>query len=74
MSNDLILVTGIIIAVLAFPSLLNAFSSSRPPRMAALLLIVGGGMITWAVTQQPNSYSIEDLPNVFLRVIADIFR
>ena len=72
MDNDLILVVGIIIGALAFPSLLNAFSTSRPPRMAALLLIVGGGLVTWAVVQQPNSYSIDELPQVFVRVFADI--
>lgn len=74
MDNDLILVLGIIIGALAFPSLLNAFSSSRPPRMAALLLVVGGGMVVWAITQQPNSYSLEELPNVFLRVFAGFIR
>jgi len=74
MDNDLILVVGIIIGALAFPSLLNAFSTGRPPRTAALLLVVGGGMVTFAVTQQPNSYSIDEMPTVFLRVFADIFR
>jgi hypothetical protein len=74
MDNDLILVMGIIIAALAFPSLLNSFSTSSPPRTAALLLVVGGGMITWAVTQQPNTYSFDELPQVFMRVIAGIIR
>ncbi|MGR3659734.1 MAG: hypothetical protein ACU0CA_00925 [Paracoccaceae bacterium] len=72
MDNDLLLVFGIIIAALAFPSLLNAYSTGQPPRTAAMLLIVGGGMVTWAVTQQPNSYSMAELPQVFMRVFAGL--
>jgi len=52
--------------------MLNAYSTGRAPRTAAMLLVVGGGMIVWAVTQQPNSYSIAELPQVFMRVFAGL--
>lgn len=74
MESDLLLVIGIIVTILAFPSLLNAFSTGRPPKTAALLLIVGGGLITWAVIQKPNAYTFEQLPDVFTRVVAGIIR
>ena len=74
MTNDLFLVMGIVIGLFAFPSLVGAFSESRPPRAAAILLMIGGGFIAIAVTQQPGGYSIEKLPDVFTRVIAYYFR
>jgi len=74
MNNDLILVLGLLIGALAFPSLVNAFSSSRPPRTAAILFVVGGGLISFAVLQQPNTYTVENVPDVFVRVIAKFMR
>lgn len=74
MNNDLILILGIIIGVLAVPSLISAFSSSRPPRTALILFVIGGGMISWAIIQQPNTYSFANLPDVFVRVIGRIIR
>ena len=74
MDNDTILVFGMMVAVLGVPSLISAFSYSRPPRMALILFVVGGGMIAWAVNAQPNSYSFENLPDVVARVVAKILR
>lgn len=74
MDYDLVLVIGIIVAGLSFPSLLNAFSTGRPPRVATMLIAVGGGMIAFAATQSPAGYTIDGVPKVFVRVIADIIR
>ncbi|MGR3289637.1 MAG: hypothetical protein ACU0C9_00360 [Paracoccaceae bacterium] len=74
MNNDFILVLGVIIGAMAFPSLLSAFSASRPPRAALLLLVVGGALVSWAVYQQPNTYSVEDVPKLFLEVIGKFLR
>jgi len=70
MQNDLFLVIGVITLVLAAPALVSAFSESRTPRAAAILIMIGGGLIITAVTQQPGGYAIEDLPDVFTRVFA----
>ena len=74
MDNDFILVLGMLIAILGVPSLISAFSSSRPPRMALILFVIGGGMISWAITQQPGSYTFDNLPDVVTGVIAKIIR
>ncbi len=74
MNNDFLLVFGVLIAVLAIPSVISAFSAGRPPRTATILFMVGGAMIAWVIIQQPNTYSVENFPDVFVRVVAGIIR
>lgn len=74
MDNDIILVFGVIIGVLAIPSVISAFSAGRSPRTATILFMVGGAMISWVVIQQPNTYSVENFPDVFVKVVAKIIR
>jgi hypothetical protein len=69
MDNDLILVIGIIVGVLAIPSVISAFSESRPPRAAAILFMIGGTLIVVALSRSPQNYSFGDIPNLFVRVI-----
>jgi hypothetical protein len=69
MDNDLILVIGIIIGTLAIPSLIGAFSESRPPRAAAILFLIGGTLIAVALTQSAQRYGFGDIPDLFVRVI-----
>jgi hypothetical protein len=72
MSTDLALVIGVVGLGFAFLSLVSAYSESSAPRMAALLAVVSGGLILYAVTQNPRGYAIGDLPDVFLRVTASL--
>ncbi|PHQ94507.1 MAG: hypothetical protein COB40_12045 [Marinosulfonomonas sp.] len=74
MNNDIILVFGVIIGVLAIPSLISAFSAGRSPRAATVLFMVGGAMVSWVIIQQPNTYSVENFPDVFVKVVAKIIR
>ncbi len=74
MNNDFILVLGVIFGAFTFPALVSAFSSSRPPRGAAIFFIVGGGLISLAIYNQPNTYSVDGFPEVALRVFANLFR
>ncbi|KAF0676446.1 hypothetical protein PMES_01178 [Profundibacterium mesophilum KAUST100406-0324] len=59
-------------ALLAIPSFLSAFSDSRPPRLAALLLVLAALLVYDAVRRAPEGYGIGDLPDAFLRVVAMI--
>lgn len=72
MDADLIFVLGLIFALLAFPALVSAFSESRAPRSAAVLLVLSAGMIVYASYQNPGGYSVEDAPDIFFGVIADL--
>ncbi|KCV81169.1 hypothetical protein ATO10_13349 [Actibacterium atlanticum] len=69
MDTDLFLVIGVVLGGLAIPSLLNAYSEGRPPRFAAMLAIAAGALIVLAVTNNPVGYKLEDIPDVFTRVI-----
>jgi len=69
MDPDLLLVIGIVLAVLAVPAILSAFTDGRPPRAAAILIMVAAGLIGLAVVNRPMTYTLDEVPDVFVRVI-----
>jgi len=69
MNPDVLFVVGVIAAVMAFPAFVSAYSESRTPRGAILLAVVGGGLIFWAISLAPAGYTLEEIPDVFVRVI-----
>jgi hypothetical protein len=73
MDTDVFLVIGVAMLVLALPALIGAFSESRPPRAAAVLVVIGGSMIVWAVTQTAGGYAWDDIPQALVRVIGRYF-
>ncbi|WP_417249709.1 hypothetical protein [Celeribacter sp.] len=73
MDTDLFLVLGVGIAVLALPAIIGAFSESRPPRAAAIMVMIGGGLIVLAVSQHPGGYSLREVPDALTRVIGRYF-
>lgn len=68
--SDLLLVLGIIVATFAIPAVVSAFSDSRPPRAAAIAVLVGGGLILLAFLSKPGGYAPGQIPDVVARVIA----
>ncbi len=68
-TNDLSLVLGIILAVFAIPSLLNAWTEDRPPRFGMIIGLTGLVLIGIAVSRNPSGYSLGDIPPAFARVI-----
>lgn len=73
MDTDLFLVLGVGISILAMPALIGAFSESRPPRAAAIMVMIGGGLIVLAVTQHPGGYALTEVPDALTRVIGRYF-
>ncbi|MDO6731529.1 hypothetical protein Q4577_15955 [Marinovum sp. 2_MG-2023] len=69
MDTDLALVIGSFIAILAVPSIISALSDGRAPRAAAIAVLVGGGLIVFAITGNPGGYTVDQLPEVFYRVV-----
>lgn len=69
MDPDLFLVIGLALAVLTIPSLLSAFSESRAPRAASIVVLVAGVLIVVALTNKPGGYTIGEIPDVIFRVI-----
>jgi len=72
MYNDILLVTGLILAIVALTSAIRSYSDGETPRGATVVLLAGGGMVIWALTQNPAGYSVQDIPRAFIRVIATI--
>jgi len=69
MDSDLIFVIGLILAAFAVPPILGAIVEGRAPRAAAIVIMVGGGLIALAANQRPGGYSINEIPDVFVRVV-----
>ncbi|MEP3442255.1 MAG: hypothetical protein ABJN72_12330 [Sulfitobacter sp.] len=70
MDTDLALVIGIILAGFSIPSILSALSDKRAPRASAITILIAGGLILFAVQGKPGGYTFEQMPDVFVNVIA----
>ena len=70
---DLLFILGIVFAFLTFPALVSAFSESRPPRGAALMIVLAAGLILTAMTLKPGGYSIQETPKLFVEVVSGLF-
>ncbi len=70
--HDIYLVTGIILAALAIPAMLSAWSDGRTPRTPAVIVLISGGLIGFAVYRWPGTLSLGDIPDAFVRVVARI--
>lgn len=65
---DLIMVIGVALMFLAFPSFVGAFSRSDPPRMGILALFIGSALVLYANSSRPGGYSVAEMPDLFVRV------
>ena len=70
MDPDLMLVAGIVVVVFAIPAVISAISDGRAPRVAAIALLVGGGLVVVALGRHPGGYPLTEIPHAFARVIA----
>ncbi|MFG6561779.1 hypothetical protein [Sulfitobacter sp. 1A15299] len=71
MDSDLAMVVGIVLAVLSIPSILSAVTDRRSPRASAITILIAGGLIIFALRENPGRYSFSSLPEVFVSVAAD---
>lgn len=74
MQYDTYLVIGLVVLAFTIPSIVSAFAESRAPRVASIMLLIGGGMVAWAVTQNPLGYTVQDIPEAFVRVVGHFLR
>lgn len=70
--HDLYLVAGVILAALAIPAMLSAWSDGRAPRASAFMVLISGGLIALAVYRWPGKMGLGDVPDAFVRVLARI--
>ena len=64
------MVIGVVLGVFSVPAILSAFADGRAPRVAAFIILAGGSLMLWALTQEPGGYTLLDIPNAFVRVVA----
>ncbi len=69
MDPDAMFVVGTVLLALSIPSILSAISDSRPPRAAAIILLIGGVLVAVALSQKPGGVALAEIPNIFFRVI-----
>jgi len=69
MQPDQFLVAGLVLTVLAVPSILSAYREGRAPRLGAMFFIGGGGMVVHAANSKPSGYTLEELPRIFSQVL-----
>ncbi|GLT11836.1 hypothetical protein GCM10007928_40680 [Sulfitobacter porphyrae] len=70
MDPDLALVLGIVIGALSIPSILSALSDRRAPRASALTILIAGGLVLYAAQNKPQGYALEEVPDIFVNVVA----
>ncbi len=70
MDPDLALIIGLVLIVMSIPSIIAAVTDGHAPRVAAFTIIAGGALMVWAITSKPGGYSIRDVPDTFVRVVA----
>ena len=68
MNPDMALVLGVVIAGFSIPAIVSAFSDSRALRAVSLIVLLGGGLIAWALTTNQGGYTLEQIPDVFIKV------
>ncbi len=72
MTGDQMFVMGAVLLILAIPAILSAFADGRPPRVALIALLVGGALIIFGMQKMPGGLALNEIPHVFLRVIAQV--
>jgi hypothetical protein len=74
MDPDLVFVIGLVVLVLAVPSIFGAIADGRAPRAAAIMILIGGGLLATAVHQKPGAYSLAGIPATFVTVVGRLVR
>lgn len=74
MQNDIYLVIGLILSAFAVPPIVGALSEGRPPRAAAIMVLIGGSLVVLAISQKPGGYRISDVPQAFVNVVGYVMR
>ena len=72
MDSDLIMVTGLVLVMLSFPSAVSAFADGRRPLVAALVVLVGVGVFCWGWMHHPVPMTLAEVPHVIFRVLARV--
>lgn len=74
MHYDLFLTLGVAILVFTIPALVSALRDGHAPRVASIMLLIGGGLVATAVTLNPGGYELTEVPAVMAEVVKTTIR
>ncbi|KNG94467.1 hypothetical protein [Pseudaestuariivita atlantica] len=69
---DLALVIGLVVGAFSIPAIVSALSEARAPRVAAITVLIAGGLVAYALATKPGGYTLEQIPDVFVKVVAQL--
>lgn len=69
MDYDLALVIGLTVGIFSIPAVVSSITEHRPPRVAAIALMIAGGLVAWATMKRPGGYELAEIPQVVVQVI-----
>ncbi len=72
MEPDVMLITGLGLAVISLPAILSAWADRRPPRIGGLVLVGGLCLAGFAASQKEGGYVPSDVPDVFYSLVGRI--
>jgi hypothetical protein len=70
--TDLFVVMGLVLALLAIPSIIGAKAEARIPYFGLGCFVVGAAMLAAGVLLGPNGYSLARLPYSFIEILGRI--
>lgn len=73
-SEDVLMVVGVVLAVLAIPAIVSAVVDNRSPRTAAVVVMISGVLLLLSILYRPEPFTPSEVPDAFVRVIAAILR
>ncbi len=73
MDEDVFFLGGCLFVIMAFLATVGAMADGVFPRVALVFVILGGGLIGYAVWKKPGIYSFQGVPDVITRVFGTLF-
>ncbi|MBZ0127808.1 MAG: hypothetical protein K8F59_01705 [Rhodobacteraceae bacterium] len=72
MSFETTLVIGMVLSVFSLVAILNAWIENSPPRTAAIMVMISGGILVIALLKAEDGLQWHDIPDSFIAVAARI--
>ncbi|KPA23486.1 MAG: hypothetical protein ACU0BK_12630 [Shimia sp.] len=70
MTTDYLIAIGALIGLFSIPAMLSGYADERRPTKAMAAFILAASILATGWILDPSRYSIAELPNVIVRVIA----
>jgi len=69
-SDDILLVSGVVLAILSIVPMLTAWVERRRPRLATIGVVVSGVLLLLGIFRASDGFQLSDIPHAFINVAA----